>query len=138
MIKSATGGWTGKILRVDLTKGTSSIESIPEDWMRDYVGGRGLADRYMYEEVDPTVEPYAPENKMIFATGPLTGTFASTGGRWSVVTKGALTNAIAASNSGGYFGGELKLAGWDFIIFEGKAPHPVYLIILILVYIYGV
>jgi aldehyde:ferredoxin oxidoreductase len=64
---------------------------------------------------------------MIMTTGPLTGTMASTGGRYTVVTKGALTNAIACSNSGGYFGAELKFAGWDMIIFEGKSPKPVYL-----------
>jgi aldehyde:ferredoxin oxidoreductase len=129
MIKSATGGWTGKILRVDLTKGTSSIESIPEDWMRDYVGGRGLADRYMYEEVDPTVEPYAPENKMIFATGPLTGTPVPCGARYMVVTKGALTGCITTSNSGGHWGPELKFAGYDLLILEGCASKPSYLYI---------
>jgi aldehyde:ferredoxin oxidoreductase len=64
---------------------------------------------------------------MIMATGPLTGTMASTGGRYSVITKGPLTGAIACSNSGGYFGAELKMAGWDMIIFEGKSPKPVYL-----------
>jgi aldehyde:ferredoxin oxidoreductase len=64
---------------------------------------------------------------MIMSTGPLTGTMASTGGRYTVVTKGALTNAIACSNSGGFFGAEMKFAGWDMIIFEGKSPKPVYL-----------
>ena len=64
---------------------------------------------------------------MIYATGPLTGTMASTGARYSVITKGPLTGAIACSNSGGYFGAELSFAGWDMIIFEGKSPKPVYL-----------
>ena len=64
---------------------------------------------------------------MIMATGPLTGTMASTGGGYVVVTKGPLTNAIACSNSGGYFGAEMKFAGWDMIIFEGRSPKPVYL-----------
>src|SRR5690606_15869546 len=71
----------------------------------------------------------APGNKLIIATGPLTGTMASTGGRWSAVTKGPLTGAIACSNSGGQFGGELKMAGWDMIILEGRAAKPVYLYI---------
>ena len=68
-----------------------------------------------------------PDNKMIMSTGPLTGTMASTGGRYTVVTKSPLTGAIACSNSGGYFGAEMKFAGWDMIIFEGKSPKPVYL-----------
>ena len=71
----------------------------------------------------------SPENILIFATGPLTGTTAPTGGRYTVVTKGALTNAVACSNSGGYFGGELKLAGWDMVICQGRSPRPVYLYI---------
>ena len=129
MIKQATGGWTGKILRVDLTSGKSSVEPVPEDWMHDYVGGRGLADRYLYEEMDPTVDPYAPENKMIFATGPLTGTPVPCGARYMVVTKGALTNCITTSNSGGHWGPELKFAGYDLLILEGRAPKPSYLLI---------
>jgi hypothetical protein len=81
------------------------------------------------EEVSPKVDPLSPENKIIWATGPLTGTMASTGGRYTVITKGPLTGAIACSNSGGYWGAELKMAGWDMIIFEGKSPKPVYLYI---------
>jgi aldehyde:ferredoxin oxidoreductase len=119
--------WTGKILRVNLTAGTCTVEPLNMQWARDYVGQRGLATKYFTEEVDPKVDPLSPENKLIWATGPLTGTMASTGGRYSVITKGALTGAIACSNSGGYFGAELKMAGWDMIIFEGKSPRPVYL-----------
>ncbi len=119
--------WTGKILRVNLTAGTCTVEPLNMKWARDYVGQRGLATKYFTEEVDPMVDPLSPDNKLIWATGPLTGTMASTGGRYSVITKGALTGAIACSNSGGYFGAELKFAGWDMIIFEGKSPTPVYL-----------
>ena len=79
--------------------------------------------------MDPKVDPLSPANKLIWSTGPLTGTMASTGGRYTVVTKGPLTGAIACSNSGGYFGAELKMAGWDMVIFEGKSPKPVYLYI---------
>ncbi len=121
--------WHGRILRVDLTAGTATAEPLNMAWAEEYLGQRGLATKYLMEEMDPAIDPLAPENKMIFATGPLTGTMAATGGRWSVVTKGALTNTIACSNSGGQFGGELKLAGWDFVIFEGKSPKPVYLLI---------
>jgi aldehyde:ferredoxin oxidoreductase len=119
--------WTRKVLRVDLSKGTCKAEPLNMEWAQQYLGQRGLATKYFVSEVDPKVDPLAPENKLIMTTGPLTGTPASTGGRYSVVTKGALTGAIACSNSGGYFGAELKFAGWDMIIFEGKSPKPVYL-----------
>ena len=119
--------WTRKILRVDLGKGTCKSEALNMEWAQQYLGQRGLATKYFVSEVDPKVDPLAPANKLIMTTGPLTGTPASTGGRYSVVTKGPLTGAIACSNSGGYFGAELKFAGWDMIIFEGKAPQPVYL-----------
>jgi len=123
------GGWTGKLLRVDLSSGKSSVEAIPEDWRREYIGGRGLADRYLYEEMDPTVDALSPENKLIFATGPLTGTPVPCGARYMVVTKGALTGAITTSNSGGHWGPELKFAGYDLLILEGRAPKPSYLFV---------
>jgi aldehyde:ferredoxin oxidoreductase len=119
--------WTRKILRVDLTKGTCTAEPLNMQWAQEYLGQRGLATKYFCEEVDAKVDPVAPDNKLIFATGPLTGTMASTGGRYSVITKGPLTGAIACSNSGGYFGAELKFAGWDMIIVEGRAAKPVFL-----------
>ena len=121
--------WQGRLLRVDLTAGTCAEEPLNMTWASEFLGQRGLATKYLAEEMDPKADPLSPENKLIFATGPLTGTTAPTGGRYSVITKGALTNAIACSNSGGYFGGELKLAGWDMIILEGRAPKPVYLYI---------
>ncbi|HEU4459378.1 MAG TPA: aldehyde ferredoxin oxidoreductase family protein [Methylibium sp.] len=121
--------WAGKLLRVNLTTGTVASEPLNMDWARAYIGSRGLASKYLIEEIDPKVDPLAPENKIIWATGPLTGTMASTGGRYTVVTKGPLTGAIACSNSGGYWGAELKFAGWDMVIFEGRSPKPVYLAI---------
>jgi len=119
--------WAGKILRVNLTNGTIASEPLNMHWARQYLGSRGLATKYLVEEIDPKVEPLAAENKIIWSTGPLTGTMASTGGRYTVVTKGPLTGAIACSNSGGYWGAELKFAGWDMVIFEGRSPKPVYL-----------
>ncbi|MCH7989320.1 MAG: aldehyde ferredoxin oxidoreductase family protein [Planctomycetes bacterium] len=121
--------WTGKLLRVDLTSGQSSVEDIPQEWMKEYIGGRGLGDRYLFEEMDPLLDPLSPENKLIFATGPLTGTSAPCGARYMVITKGALTNAITTSNSGGFWGPELKFAGYDMLILEGKAAKPSYLFI---------
>lgn len=122
-------GWIGKALRVNLSSGTIQAEDIPRQWLEDYVGGRGLADRYLFQEMDPTVDALAPENKLIFATGPLTGTPAPCGARYMVVTKGALTGAITTSNSGGHWGPELKFAGYDLVILEGAAPRPSYLFI---------
>ena len=122
-------GWTGKILRIDLTNGTVNTEALNMEWADKYLGQRGLASKYLVEEVDPKADPLGPENKLIMATGPLTGTCASTGGRYSVITKGPLTGAIACSNSGGYFGAEMKFARWDMVIFEGQSPKPVYVTI---------
>lgn len=119
--------WANKVLRVNLTEGTCNSEDLNQEWAQEYIGQRGLATRYMVEEVDPACDPLGPDNKLIFATGPLTGTMASTGGRYSVITKGPLTGAIACSNSGGFLGAELKAAGWDMVIFEGKSASPVYL-----------
>ncbi|MCS6811515.1 MAG: aldehyde ferredoxin oxidoreductase family protein [Tepidimonas sp.] len=121
--------WAGKILRVNLSAGTCRAEPLNMTWARQYLGSRGLGTKYLVEEIDPKVDPLSPDNKIIWATGPLTGTMASTGGRYTVITKGPLTGAIACSNSGGYWGAELKMAGWDMIIFEGKSPKPVYLYI---------
>ncbi|MCM5679555.1 aldehyde ferredoxin oxidoreductase family protein [Schlegelella sp. S2-27] len=121
--------WAGKILRVNLTTGEVKSEPLNMEWARAYLGSRGLATKYLTSEIDPKVDPLSTENKIIWSTGPLTGTMASTGGRYTVVTKGPLTGAIACSNSGGYWGAELKMAGWDMVIFEGASPRPVFLYI---------
>lgn len=120
-------GWMNKVLRVNLSLGTFAVEPLKKDDAKAFLGARGLGTKYFVDEVDPSVEPLSPENKLLFVTGPLTGTLATSGGRYEVVTKGPLTGTIAASNSGGYWGGELKYAGYDMIIFEGKAAKPVYL-----------
>ena len=120
-------GWHGKLLRVNLTTQTTSIEDIDPQVCRDYIGGRGVAMYYISREVDPTVDPLAPENKLVFAAGPLTATPAPTGNRYMVVTKSPLTGALAHSNSGGDFPTWMKRTGFDLYIFEGKAKEPVYL-----------
>ena len=122
-----SNSYAGKILRVDLSRRRWQVENLNFNLALQYLGSRGLASRILFEEINPAVDPLSPDNKLIFATGPLTGTVAPTGGRYTVVTKGALTNAIAASNSGGYFGPELKCAGYDLLILEGRADKPVYL-----------
>lgn len=122
-------GYAGKILRVNLTDGTIKKEPLNMEDAKNYIGARGLGTRYFMKEVDPKVEPFSPDNKLIFMTGPLTGTLATSSGRYEVVAKAPLTGAIGASNSGGHFGPELKYAGYDGIIFEGKSEKPVYLYI---------
>ena len=119
--------WQRNILRVNLSDGSSSIEPLNMEWANQYLGERGLATKYLWENMDPKADPMSPGNVLIFATGPLTGTMSSTSGRYAVVTKGPLTGAIACSNSGGKFGAELKYAGYDLLILEGRSPQPVYL-----------
>lgn len=122
-------GFTGKLLRVNLTDKTIKKENLNLKDAREYLGSRGLGTKIMMDEVDPKVDPFSPENKLIFMTGPLTGTLATSAGRYEVVAKAPLTGTIGASNSGGHFGPELKYAGYDGIIFEGKSDEPVYLYI---------
>lgn len=122
-------GWVGKLLRVNLTEGTIAKEELNVEIARNYLGGRGLGSKILMDEIDPKVDPFSPDNKLIFMTGPLTGTLGASAGRYEVVSKAPLTGTIGASNSGGHFGPELKYAGYDGIIFEGKADKPVYLYI---------
>ncbi|MBC7082703.1 MAG: aldehyde ferredoxin oxidoreductase family protein [Firmicutes bacterium] len=120
-------GWTGKILRVNLSARSVSVEGLCPEIAENYLGARGLGTKILYDELKPGVDPLGPDNKIIFATGPLTGTAATSAGRYNVVTKSPLTGFIAASNSGGYFPAELKYAGFDAIIVEGAADEPVYI-----------
>ncbi|MGD2143500.1 MAG: aldehyde ferredoxin oxidoreductase family protein [Anaerolineae bacterium] len=119
-------GWHGRVLRVDLTNEKVSVEEIDPQVAKDFVGGRGWAIKYLRDEVDPAVDPLSPENKLLFATGPLTDTPAPTGNRYMVVTKAPLTGAISVSNAGGMYPTEMKRTGYDMFIFEGKAEQPVY------------
>lgn len=120
-------GFMGKILRVNLTKGSISEERISEDKMRKYLGGVGIATSYLYEEVPAGVDPLGADNKLIFMTGPLTGTTSASAARYSVVAKSPLTGIWGHGNSGGNFGPMLKRSGYDGIIIEGVSPKPVYL-----------
>ncbi len=122
-------GWHHRLLRVNLTTKKITTEDVDPRVARDYLGGRGWAIYYLYREVDPMVDPLAPENKLIFATGPLTATPAPTGNRYMVVTKSPLTGALAHSNSGGDFPTWMKRTGFDMFIFEGKSEEPVYLFV---------
>lgn len=119
--------YMGKMLRVNLTSRIITTEDTPMDLAKLYLGGRGLGSRILINEIDPKIDALSPQNKLIYATGPLSNTTAPTGGRFMVVTKSPLTGTIASSNSGGVFGAYLKKAGYDIIIFEGKSEKPVYL-----------
>jgi aldehyde:ferredoxin oxidoreductase len=119
-------GWIGKLARIDLTKKSVVVEDLDPKMAEEYIGARGLGTKILCKEVKPGTDPFSPDNKLIFATGPLTGTGAISSGRYNVITKSPLTGYIAASNSGGYFPAEIKYAGFDAFIFEGKADEPVY------------
>ncbi|MCK5921506.1 MAG: aldehyde ferredoxin oxidoreductase family protein, partial [Methylococcales bacterium] len=120
-------GWYGKILRVDLTNETWKTETVDPQFAKDYIGGRGWAIKYLMDGMDPKADALSPENLLIFATGPLTGSPAPTGNRYMVVTKSPLTGVLTNSNSGGDFPTWMKRTGYDLFIFEGKAKRPVYM-----------
>ena len=123
------GGYAGKILFVDLTTGSMREEAPPESLYRDFIGGTGLGVRILYEHIKPKADPLGPENILGFVTGPLTATPTPGSGRYMVVTKSPLTGAWAEANSGGFWGPELKWAGYDGIFISGASPKPVYLLI---------
>ena len=117
-------GYIGKIIRVNLKEGAIRTEPLNEVSAAEYVGARGLGTKYFCDECDPNCDPLGPGNNLIFMTGPLTGTFAPSSGRYNAVAKSPLTGTIGAANSGGHFGPELKFAGYDGIIFEEITAKP--------------
>ncbi len=120
-------GYTGNLLRVDLSTGKVSTERLDPKVLRAYIGGRGLNIRYLYKEVPPGIDPLSPENKLFFSVGPCNGTMLSGSQRISIGSKSPLTGFLGDSNSGGDIGAELKYAGYDMLIVEGRAEKPVYL-----------
>jgi len=123
-------GFMGQLLRVDLTNHKITVEEINQVWAKQYLGGAGLATKYFYEEVPGGVAPLGSENKLIFMTGPLTGTASASASRYSVVAKSPQTGLWGQANSGGSFGPSLKKSGYDGIIFEGSSSTPIFLQIL--------
>jgi len=117
----------GKILKVNLTEGKCHSEPTNDTWVHQFVGGKGLAARYLYDLLPKGVDPLSPQNVLILMTGPLTGTIASTMSRVAVVTKSPLSNTFLDSYAGGYFPAELKFSGFDGMIVSGKAPKDIYL-----------
>jgi len=122
--------YMGKILHVDLSRGQVSSEEINWQWAKSYLGGAGLATRYLFDLAPPGVDPLGPDNPLIFMTGPLTGTSSASASRYSVVARSPQTGLWGQANSGGSFGPALKRSGYDGIIFEGISPTPVYLQII--------
>ena len=116
-----------KIARINLTTGEIKVEKLDVELAKKFIGGRGLGTKILYDEGVATVDPLSPENKLIYITGPMTGSQSPSSGRYMVVTKSPLTGMIACSNSGGIWGAKLKHAGWDAIIVEGQAPEWTYI-----------
>jgi aldehyde:ferredoxin oxidoreductase len=123
-------GYMGKILHVDLSSAELSDDVINEQHARSFVGGSGLAARIIYDMVDGDTDPLGPENPLVFMTGPLVGTAMPSAGRCSVCALSPLTHIWGEANTGGYFGPELRFAGYDGIIITGQAKKPVWLSIV--------
>jgi len=122
-------GYHGKLLRVNLSQGSITEEEIPENMHRKYLGGAGLATKYLWDEVPKGADPLGPDNKLIFMAGSLTGVVAPSTGRFSVVAKSPQTGIWGQANSGGRWGVDFKKCGYDGIIFEGISPKPVCLVV---------
>ncbi len=122
-------GWMGKILRVNLTTGEILWEPIKADSARKYIGGKGFTIQYLYDEIEPGIDPLGPKNKIIFAAGPACGTIVPGSQRWTVSAKSPMTGFIGDANCGGGFGAALKYAGYDMLIIEGRSESPLYLLI---------
>ena len=116
--------YTGNVLRIDLSAGTSKVEPLNMEWAERYIGGKGLLIRYLWDEVEPGIDPLAPENPMLFVTGPLAGTNVSTASRLVIGAKSPVTGMLNDSYVGGSFAPEMKFAGYDMIIVTGRAPEP--------------
>lgn len=123
------GGYLGRILRVDLSKGETSVDELDQPFVEKWVGGVGFGARYLYEEVPSGVQWSDPENRLIWTTGPLSGSGVSGAATFNAAAKGPLSNLAGCSQANGYFGAYLKFSGFDGIIFQGKASELVYLVI---------
>jgi aldehyde:ferredoxin oxidoreductase len=120
-------GYTGKLLRINLSSMLVSEETLNPTYLRDYIGGSGLGIRLMYDEVPPETDPLGPDAKIFITTGPITGTSLGTAGRYQVVFKSPLTGILCDSSSGGHWGSEFKQTGYDVLVIEGQASEPVYI-----------
>ena len=119
------GGYANRIAWVDLSAGNVDYKPVPEDDARKYIGGRGLGVKFVFDN-GPKVDPLSPDNLLCFMNGPMTGSEANMSGRMAVVTKSPLTNTITDSHHGGWSAARLRWAGFDGLVFKGKADKPVY------------
>ena len=124
------GGYWFKLLRVNLSTNKTTVEPLKENYLQKYLGGSGLGTKLLYDEVTAGVDPLGPENKLIFATGPLQGTGVPGSGKWSIVGKSPLTNTFAVSTAGAEWGYRFKRSGYDVLCLEGCAATPVYLTVI--------
>jgi aldehyde:ferredoxin oxidoreductase len=122
-------GYTGKLLRINLSSKLVSEENLNPAYLRDYIGGSGLGIRLMYDEVPPETDPLGPEAKIFITTGPVTSTSLGTAGRFQVIFKSPLTGILCDSSSGGHWGSEFKQTGFDVLAIEGRSAEPVYIFI---------
>lgn len=120
-------GWSGKILDIDLTRGSVETHALDLDMARQFLGGRGLGARLLWDLVGPEVDALSPENVLIFCTGPLTASGMQTSNRFSVTTKSPLTGTVLDSNSGGWWGMQFKRTGYDVMVVRGRAAQPTYI-----------
>jgi aldehyde:ferredoxin oxidoreductase len=125
----ATGGYRGRVLRVDLSEGSLSQDPLDEAFSRTYMGGRGFTSRLQYDLIPRDVDPLGPDNVVIIAPGALTGTAAPSASRFVVAARSPLTGILGDANSGGFVGATLKRAGYSLVLIRGRSPHPVYLCI---------
>lgn len=120
-------GWAGTILRVDLTKGKIVKQPLDKYLAKNFIGGRGINSKILFDETEVGIDAFSPENLLIFGTGPLNGTLSPNSGRYTVTAKSPLTSTLGDANAGGFWGPELKFAGYDHIVIKGRAKTPVYL-----------
>jgi len=120
-------GYRGKILHVDLTHRKIEVEEKEDDFYRTFLGGRGIGYQYLLREVPPKIDPFSPENILVLATGVMTGAPLPASCRFSAIGKSPLTGTAGESEAAGFFGPELKMAGFDAVVFRGRAEKPVYL-----------
>ncbi len=129
-MKTIKGGYFGRLLRVNLDDHSYKVEEIPEKSLLDFIGGRGLGSKILFDELPVNADPLGSDNKLIFATGPLTGIGAPTTSRFAIVAKSPLTGTVGGCSSGGHFGVDLKSTGYDVLVVEGKAKDPCYICIV--------
>jgi aldehyde:ferredoxin oxidoreductase len=122
-------GYQNKVLRVDLTKKGAKTEPLRMDWAEKYIGSKGLAIKYLYEELKPGIDPLSPDNKLLLMTGPMTGTPVPCSGKLSISAKSPATGTINDCSIGGHAALQIKYAGYDAVVLEGALKEPGYLLI---------